>query len=251
MCYNLKTTAKQDAKKALYNPAFLPIPDYVMNDEIRNFEPTADAHYLQLGKKEDEVAWVIVGDSSKYTERHWAVKNGFRDYLSENDLTLPDSFLFDDGDDIRYYCVHDEDYKSAYEQMLLYDEMVYDYQIPLYEKFAEDPTDLDRGVVYGLHRDKYHRPVIVWNMYNYVHSDLDMQSLMDTIFMTAYYTTEHALIPGKIETMINVLDAKNVPITDMPYTELLKMTMMTKKYLKQRLNYMVVVNLHWALKIAA
>ena len=51
MCYNLKTTAKQDAKKALYNPAFLPIPDYVMNDEIRNFEPPADAHYLQLGKK--------------------------------------------------------------------------------------------------------------------------------------------------------------------------------------------------------
>ena len=115
MCYNLKTTAKQDAKKALYNPAFLPIPDYVMNDEIRNFEPPADAHYLQLGKKEDEVAWVIVSDSSKYTEKHWAVKNGFRDYLSENDLILPDSFLVDDGDDIRYYCVHDEDYKSAYE----------------------------------------------------------------------------------------------------------------------------------------
>jgi len=69
-------------------------------------------------------------------------------------------------------------------------------------------------------------------MYNYVHSDLDMQSLMDTIFMTAYYSTEHAMIPGKVETIINLLDANNVPITDMPYTELLKMTMMTKKYLK-------------------
>ena len=69
-------------------------------------------------------------------------------------------------------------------------------------------------------------------MYNYVHSDLDMQSLMDTIFFNAYYSTEHAMIPGKIETMINLLDANNVPISDMPYTELLKMTMMTKKYLK-------------------
>jgi len=69
-------------------------------------------------------------------------------------------------------------------------------------------------------------------MYNYVHSDLDMQSLMDVIFMHAYYSTEHAMIPGKVETMVNVLDAKNVPVTDMPYSELLKMTMMTKKYLK-------------------
>ena len=149
MCHKLKTKAKYDAKIAAFNPAFLPIPDYVMNDEVRNFEPPAEAYYMKHGDGADEISWIILDDNSKWPEQVWAIRNGFKDYLRENDLNLPDSFLEDDGDDIRYYLNHNKDYEETYKEMLKYDEIVYDYKIPLFEKFAEDTTDLDRGIIYG------------------------------------------------------------------------------------------------------
>ena len=118
MCYKLKTKAKYDAKIAAFNPAFLPIPDYVMNDEVRNFEPPAEAYYMKHGDGADEISWIILDDNSKWPEQVWAIRNGFKDYLRENDLNLPDSFLEDDGDDIRYYLGHNKDYGQAYEEML-------------------------------------------------------------------------------------------------------------------------------------
>ena len=120
-----------------------------MNDEIKNYEPPAEAYYMKHGDGADEISWVILDDNSKWPEQVWAIRNGFRDYLRENDLNLPDSFLEDDGDDIRYYLNHNKDYEETYKEMLKYDEIVYDYKIPLFEKFAEDTTDLDRGIIYG------------------------------------------------------------------------------------------------------
>ena len=124
----------------------------------------------------------------------------------------------DDGDDIRYYLNHNKDYEETYKEMLKYDEIVYDYKIPLFEKFAEDTTDLDRGIIYGHLRDEYQRPIVYWDVMKYIKSDMSIDDLLDVMFMTAFYTQTHALIPGKIETLVVVVDAKNIPVYELPYS---------------------------------
>ena len=41
-------SAKDRVKQAIHNPAFLPIPEYVMNDAVRNFEPPREAYHMDL-----------------------------------------------------------------------------------------------------------------------------------------------------------------------------------------------------------
>jgi len=52
----------------------------------------------------------------------------------------------------------------------------------------------------------------------YIRSDMSIDDLMDVMFMTAFYTQTHALIPGKLETLVVVVDAKNLPVYDLPYS---------------------------------
>ena len=52
----------------------------------------------------------------------------------------------------------------------------------------------------------------------YIRSDMSIDDLLDVMFMTAFYTQTHALIPGKLETLVVVVDAKNLPVYDLPYS---------------------------------
>ena len=47
----------------MHDSAFMPIPDYVMNDEVRNFEPPSEAFHQPF-----KYGWAILSDSSKFNE---------------------------------------------------------------------------------------------------------------------------------------------------------------------------------------
>ena len=66
--------------------------------------------------------------------------------------------------------------------------------------------------MYGYMRDNYMRPILIVNLQAFVHSDMDDAQLLDTMLLHSYYTVHHAMIPGKIETMINIIDAKDLSL---------------------------------------
>jgi len=47
-----------------------------------------------------------------------------------------------------------------------------------------------------------------------------------------------------------VIDAKDVPIYQLPYSEILEMVQLVRRNLKWGMNHMVIVNVHWAITLA-
>ena len=106
-------------RDALNTPAYQPIPDYVINDKVRNFVPPEEAYNQNI-----KYAWSIMSDKSRLNADQLEVKEGFRKFLENNQYNLPDSFIEDDGDDIRYFLNAGLSYKGAYDAMLQYEDMI-------------------------------------------------------------------------------------------------------------------------------
>ena len=115
---------------------FLPIPDYVMNEEVRNYVPPEEAFFIT--PPNGITRNLMVSDESMLTPKYLQVKSDFRDWLDETGNPLPDSFLEDDGDIVRFWFVHKESWQDLYDAMLEYEEAVNSFSIPLIEKFADD-----------------------------------------------------------------------------------------------------------------
>ena len=54
--------------------------------------------------------------------------------------------------------------------------------VPLIKSFAEDPSPLNRGIVYIFSRDEEGRPWIYWNVKEYVKSGMDSNEFLDLLF---------------------------------------------------------------------
>ena len=132
----------------MHNTAFMPIPDYVMNDEVRSYEPPSEAYHQPF-----KYGWAILSDSSKFNEEQLSVREGFNSFIEENKLSLPASFLEDDGDDLRYWLTFGMSNWGAYGQMESYEEMINEELLPILDRAIEDHSQLDSGIAYGLGRD--------------------------------------------------------------------------------------------------
>ena len=47
-----------------------------------------------------------------------------------------------------------------------------------------------------------------------------------------------------------MIDAKDVPIYQLPYSEILEMVQLVRRNLKWGMNHIVIVNVHWAITLA-
>ena len=92
--------------------------------------------------------------------------------------------------------------------------------VPLINKFAEDSTLLNSGIVYAFSRDEEMRPWVYWNVKEYVESGMESDQFMDLLLFQMSYIQNNALVPGKIETINCLVDVTGVAMTDFPVTDL-------------------------------
>lgn len=135
--------------------------------------------------------------------------------------------------------------------MLEFEENLDKTLVPLWGKLAEFQDFLDQGIIYGHGRDNQNRPVLIYNVRKALDLGFDMDKFLDVLEFIFNYTLEHAMIPGKIETLNYIVDVKDVPVWDFPVADLAKMAKRTKKSFKLRLNQLTITNCHWMLKTAA
>ena len=62
------------------------------------------------------------------------------------------------------------------------------------------------------------RPIVYINFKRVIDNNLSNDDIIDLIDFVTSYTIHHGMIKGKIETMIWVIDAKDVGLWDSPYS---------------------------------
>ena len=109
--------------------------------------------------------------------------------------------------------------------------------------------ELNKGYAYVFKRDRKMRPICYINVDKLKRVKTDHETLINmSTYMTQYVITR-ALIPGKIENWITIIDFKGVGVTEVP-TKLIKaMTKPLQDYFKGRLFTLYIVNAKWAMKI--
>ena len=74
--------------------------------------------------------------------------------------------------------------------------------------------------------------------------------MLDIIDFFGGYNAHNALAPGKVETWNMILDVKDVSLTEFPVYALVGSNQRIEQGYKMRLNYLIVVNVDWRIKIA-
>ena len=94
--------------------SMLPIPEYVLNDAVRNVELTREMTIFNFTNGEYEY---MVFKGVQLRDRELKIKADFQQWLVQKDLTIPDIFA-EDNDDIRFYFASGRDFQQAYDAML-------------------------------------------------------------------------------------------------------------------------------------
>ena len=93
---------KQVVELAAQNPLLLPIPDYVMNDTVRAFEPTEESIHLTLSNGE---VHNLIFSGVELLDQQKKVVSDFEDWLDSQDLTIPSVFRESDDNDIYRFLI--------------------------------------------------------------------------------------------------------------------------------------------------
>lgn len=147
----------------------LPIPEYVLNDAVRNIELTREMIFFNFTNGEYENT---VFKGVQLRDRELKIKADFQQWLVQKDLTVPDCFA-EDNDDIRFYFASGRDFQQAYDAMLENEKWIREFQVPLLYRFAEFERYLSLGIIYGFNRDKMGRPVFHFNMKKAIDNKLE------------------------------------------------------------------------------
>ena len=105
-------------KAAFGNPALFPIPESVMNDEIRSYEPKQNAKVFTFSNGDYEYS--ILGGLAEedIRERERKLKAGFNAWMKKKQLTVPEAYQ-QNNDDLRFAIVSLYDYQATYDSMLV------------------------------------------------------------------------------------------------------------------------------------
>ena len=186
------------------------IPECVMNDTVRAFEPTLDDVFIILPSG-DYQRMLFAGHELR--EREQTHMNDFREWLKARELTLPDGY--DDANMVvlRFLQGLKWDYQAAYNEITAHAQWKKDLVISGYETFKED---LELGVLYGCRRDIKMHPILIINVRRMIDSKINLDRLVAMADFFLNYVIEHAMIPGKIEGWTSIFDLKDVGVTEIP-----------------------------------
>ena len=103
-----KVNAKELFRKAARNPAMLPIPDYVLNSQIRDeFVPSKKA--LVYEYKNGDTEPIVICNEAELPEHFYTKRDEFRSWLAESGLEVPLPYQTD-NDELRFLISHKHDF---------------------------------------------------------------------------------------------------------------------------------------------
>ena len=87
------------------NARKLPVPESVMNDKVRSFEPTDKALFFTF--KNGEYEYLIFGgiEPEDLREPQRKMKAEFNEWIQKNGLVIPEPFR-ENNDDLRFIIAH-------------------------------------------------------------------------------------------------------------------------------------------------
>ena len=91
------------------NPLLLPIPDYVLNSEVRDeFVPTSKALFYEFS--DGYIEPLVLGNGATLRPQDLKLKNEFSKWLDLHGLEIPEAFR-EDNDDVRFLIAHQQDFQ--------------------------------------------------------------------------------------------------------------------------------------------
>mmetsp|Transcript_36604 Transcript_36604/g.44709 ORF Transcript_36604/g.44709 Transcript_36604/m.44709 type:complete len:152 (+) Transcript_36604:205-660(+) len=108
--------AKQIAQGAANYAALLPIPEYVINDKVRAFEPTDQARYIIFSNGDYENL-LLVNQELREREQNYVTK--WRAELASRGLETPEAFK-EENDELRFLMSHNFNFEETWAAMAYY-----------------------------------------------------------------------------------------------------------------------------------
>lgn len=90
--------------------------------------------------------------------------------------------------------------------------------------FSIIKEELNKGYAYIYRRDRAHRPIFVMNVNKVKKIKTDHETLINVSTYVIQFIISRALVPGKVENWVSIIDMKGVGITEIPKTLIQKMT---------------------------
>lgn len=126
--------------------AKLPVPDYVMNDQIRALEVTEEDLYFTVSDGR-YVNRIYSGVELREPERVEVEKFGA--WVAENQLFMPSGFTDEHNYVLRYLNTAKQDYQQVYDDIIENDRYLRNVVVPLFENYENMIDLLESGVIYG------------------------------------------------------------------------------------------------------
>ena len=160
-------------------------------------------------------------------EREETHLTDFRKFLEVKKFTLPAGYDDENRLVLRFLQGLKWDYQKTYDEILEHAEWR--------SKINMDPTqyleDLEKGVLYGMRRDKMMHPVIIINVRRLIDTKMELESLLGMADFFLNYVIENAMVPGSIEAWTCIFDLKGVGVTQIPKDKIQGLVRnMTKNY---------------------
>ena len=119
-------------------------------------------------------------------------------------------------------------------------------QVSQYKLWVDE---LNKGFAYIYRRDRSYRPLFVMNVNKLKNTKADHETLINMSSFVIQFIISRALVPGKVENWVTIIDMKGVGITEIPKSLIQKMTKPLQDLFKGRLYKLYVINSQWAIKI--
>ena len=186
------------------------IPECVMNDEVRSFEPTLDDVFVILPSG-DYQRQLFQGQELR--EREETHMTDFRNWLKDRSLELPPGY--DDANRVvlRFLQGLKWDYQATYDEIVEHAKWQAEFVVSDPAPFK---NDLELGVLYGYKRDMKMHPVIFINVRRMLDTGIELDRLVAMGDFFLNYVISNAMIPGKIESWTCIFDLKDVGVTEIP-----------------------------------
>lgn len=146
--------------------------------------------------------------------------DGFINFCKEKGISVPESYLTSENMLVRYLQATKWDYQKTFDAVLMHNEWTIQTRphICPNKQLAVDMLTKN-GFIYFFRRDKFLRPIVVVNIAKLkTLSADDLESFVPTISYLMTYSIQKALIPGKAECFVNIIDLNGVSMTSIPVT---------------------------------
>lgn len=217
------------------------VPECVMNDAVRAFEPSLEDIFFIIPSGDYQRLLFQGQDLREREETHLA---DFRNFLKVKNLTLPPGYDDENLLVLRFLQGLKWDYQKTYDEITQHAE--WRQQLVLDgNQFRED---LQLGVMYGLRRDNMQHPIVIVNVRRMIDTGISVDRLVALGDFLLNYIITYAMIPGKIESWTAIFDMKDVGVTEIPKDRIQPLVRtMTKNY-RGRLFRMYSTDVTWVVR---